>query len=617
LKKFGTWILAASILAALAGSSLPAVAGTTPTVGADGAVDGNLKWEQGQTSTWYIELQRYGLVLIQDGINKEHDADIRKGMLILDWGFAHQAADGSFAGSGDIFHSSSLFVEAAAQATTLIKSYKPVTYTKDATFYNAKVSAYSAALKAAAHYLITPSVATQGQQFDQPYTHRRYLLAAALIETASLTGDTTLAAPAAAYITAGLPLQITSGLKSIAYPQGMLSINMAGVNPEAGGYDVSYQMAGIRFCTLYYLHGGDNTLHSAMSNMMNLGLTWETSRIDVKGNIDTTGSTRIGTELNRDGTVKQLNTGEVLDAFNNGYHITHKEAFRVYARRVQVGKSIISTQAVAASGAVAGNSAYDTGASTTCSVDLQKLGTDYIAAGVDQEDASLISQGINMINWGFSREASDGSFPSTSSPFYTVGQFIEGAARATLLLKNYHPVTYSLSASTYGPTITNWTAGINAAAKWMMRPDIVSANTHLISVNTHRYYVTAAALGEAGVLCNDATMTSAAASYMNSGIAVQQSNGVNLENGIADPNYEAKGIQYAGYYLSSVTDPTMVTKVTTMMNKGLAWESPYIDVNGVAQVTNPSKSIPIAFALGYQATGVPLYGVIARRMGSL
>jgi len=179
-KRTRIWILAAIGFAALAFSAPPAFASGGPTIGSDGAIDGNLKWEQGNASTWYIELQRYGLTLIQDGIEKEHDTDIRQGILILDWGFAHQGSDGSFTGTGDAFHSTSIFVEAAAQATALLKTYKPVTYSYNASYYSGKVSSYTSKLKAAAYWLIRPDVASTGQSYDQPYTHRRYLLAAAL-----------------------------------------------------------------------------------------------------------------------------------------------------------------------------------------------------------------------------------------------------------------------------------------------------------------------------------------------------------------------------------------------------------------------------------------------------
>ncbi|MDX1931851.1 MAG: hypothetical protein SFU56_04530 [Capsulimonadales bacterium] len=588
-----------------------------PTVGASGAVDGNLKWEQKTSSKWYIELQRYGLELIADGIANERDADIRKGILILDWGFARQAADGSFAGSEDIFHSTGIFLEAAAEAALLLKTYKPVTYAADLNYYAGKVSSYTSKLKAAARWMIQPSVAASGQAFDRPYTHRRYLSAAALGLIARLSGDTAIASAAASYIQAGLPLQLTGGTVNIAYPSGIRTIGLAGVNPEMEGFDVSYQAAGLRFAALYGLNGGLASLQPNLLTMLNRGLAWEATRVDVQGKFDVTGSTRVGIEKNRDGSVKQMNTGEAADAFAYAYQLTGSELYRVIHRRITKGTYVISTSKVTASGAVDSNSLFESKQSSTYAIDMQKLGVEYVMAGVDKEDPSQIAQGLKMIDWGFARQASDGSFPNTTSAFYNVAQFIEAAARITLMLKNYKPVTYKLSSSTYAGTITNYTNRVRLAANWLMRPDIASSGQKSIVKFTHRYYVLAAALGEAGVLCNDNNMKNAALWYVNTALPRQQSDGVNPEDGKPSVNYQSKGLAYAEYYFPYVTDATLRSKLITMIDKGLAWQSKYVDAFGKVNTSSPARTIGPSFSMGYTITGKPLYRVISTRMKTL
>jgi len=434
---------------------------------------------------------------------------------------------------------------------------------------------------------------------------------------AQLTGDSTLAANAASYVQAGLPLQWTGGTMAVQYPDGTHYVDLTGVNPEMGGFDANYQAAGLRYAALYWLHGGAANLKSSLVNMLTKGLIWEAPRIDAKGNIDITGSTRVGIERNRDGTVKQINQGEVIDAFAYGYQLTGSELFRVCNRRVGQRNARISSSAISSKGAVDTNANYDAGTSSTYSVDLQKLGADYIAAGVDREDASLIATGLTILDWGFAHEASDGSFPGTSSAFYTVAQFIEGAARATMQLKNYQPVTYTSNPNTYARKVSSYTSKIQAAAKWLMRSDIASSGQKSMAPMTHRYYVLAAALGEAGVLCADTSMQSAAVWYVNAGLPLQWPDGVNPENGTSSVNYQAKGLQYAEFYLPYVTNSTLKSKLVTMLSNGLAWESAFVDSNGIVNTSSPSKSIGPAFALGYEATGDARFQVIAARMGAL
>ena len=137
----------------------------------DGAIAVNASWESGQSSTWDIEEQRYGADFVQAGLATGNQSLVNEGWTILDWGFAREASNGSFPGTGDAFHSTSMFVEAGARALLLeVQSGAP-----DA---SQLVAEYLPKIDASAHWLMTPSVAAKGDLNDAPYTHRRWLLAA-------------------------------------------------------------------------------------------------------------------------------------------------------------------------------------------------------------------------------------------------------------------------------------------------------------------------------------------------------------------------------------------------------------------------------------------------------
>src|SRR6185437_12231422 len=103
------------------------------------------------------------------------------------------------------FHSTSLFVEAAARGLLLLKQY-------NATAYADTLAADTPKTRAAARWLTQPEIAEKGRKNNRPYTHRRWIVAAALGQAAALTGDSRLAEAAADYAREGLALQTPAGI---------------------------------------------------------------------------------------------------------------------------------------------------------------------------------------------------------------------------------------------------------------------------------------------------------------------------------------------------------------------------------------------------------------------
>ena len=90
----------------------------------DGAIGASGRWEEGKTDKWYIETQRYGGDLVQAGVGLDDKNLINQGLKVMDWGFSKQASrTAPFPGTGDPFHSASLFIEASARALLLLKQY--------------------------------------------------------------------------------------------------------------------------------------------------------------------------------------------------------------------------------------------------------------------------------------------------------------------------------------------------------------------------------------------------------------------------------------------------------------------------------------------------------------
>ncbi|MDX1931849.1 MAG: hypothetical protein SFU56_04520 [Capsulimonadales bacterium] len=284
-----------------------------------GAVSVNDRWERKESAKWFIEQQRYGADLIQAGIVRGEDSLIRQGLRVLDWGFDRQGPDGSFPGTGDPFHSVSFFVEAAARGLLLLRE-------QDAAGYAEVLRTRIPRVAAAAHWLTRPEVVAVGRTHNAPYTHRRWLLAAALGQTAALTGDEALATAAGEYAREGLALQREDG-----------------VNPERGGADVSYQAVGLLLAARYHTVCPDPTLRQKIRRMIKKGLQWEATKIEKSGKINMEGSSRTGVETGRSGGLKSADYKAVVQAFVLGGAITDTPSCLEDARRIARARDWIRT----------------------------------------------------------------------------------------------------------------------------------------------------------------------------------------------------------------------------------------------------------------------------------
>jgi hypothetical protein len=259
-----------------------------------GARGVNIAWEGGQSNVWYIEEQRGGEDAIIAGIIKNDLQAIEAGFKMFDWGFARQAADGSFPGTSDAFHSTSFFVQAVARSLLFIQQ------SPQAQKYSAQINRYKPLVRRAAQWMISPNVWTNGVKNNIPFTHRRFLVAAALGLTGKLTGDQQLVSFSRTFISDGVALQLANG-----------------VMPEKGGYDSSYQMVGLMYAERWACHFPNDTVTPKVVAMINKGLAWEKGRILPSGEINAAGNTRTGvvTDVTRTGQIKLIDHRSVIRGF--------------------------------------------------------------------------------------------------------------------------------------------------------------------------------------------------------------------------------------------------------------------------------------------------------------
>jgi hypothetical protein len=285
----------------------------------DGAMSPvNRRWDSTHQGSWYIEEQRYGSDAISAGLANNDTTSINRGLRILSWGFRQQQPNGSF-NCPDAFHSTSFFVEASAHSMLMLQAsrYGPI--------YQTAIQAMVPMIHSAALWMTLPDVEREGQRRNMPYTHRRYLVAAALGETGILTGDTMLIARSKTYISQGLLLQDSSGY-----------------NPEKGGYDCSYHSVGVVYAQRYYdIVAGDDT-RPAIYAMLKKAIGWLTTRVRPDGTLNPDGNTRtgLGQEKGRNDNLKTLNYGQAFRSFYRWYQLTGDPAYEDWAKKVVAGKNL-------------------------------------------------------------------------------------------------------------------------------------------------------------------------------------------------------------------------------------------------------------------------------------
>ena len=277
-----------------------------------GAHSANIDWERHRTTKWYIEAQRYGEGLVIGGLVSNDPKAIQAGFKMFDWGFKHQAADGSFKGTGDPFHSTSFFVQAVAHSLLVIQQ------SPHANRYAAQVSRYKPLVRRAARWMVAQNVWKQGIKRNQPYTHRRYAVAVALGLTSKLTGDADLMKYARQSLQEGLALQRPNG-----------------VNPEKGGHDSSYQMVGVVYAQRWVIYFPDDPLTPKVKAAIEKALVWQQARVLASGEISTKGNTRTaGQETGRTGKVKAVDYNMAIRGFAYWAAVTQNPKWGAIAQKI-------------------------------------------------------------------------------------------------------------------------------------------------------------------------------------------------------------------------------------------------------------------------------------------
>jgi hypothetical protein len=216
-------------------------------------------------------------------------------------------------------------------------------------------------------------------------------------------------------------------------------------------------------------------------------------------------------------------------------------------------------------------------------IEEQRYGGDAVCAGVAAGNTTAIDRGLKILHWGFEHQETDGSF-NCPDAFHSTSFFVEAAAHACLILSG------SQHANQYAADIDWLRPRILKAAQWMMQPSVEGTGKARNASFTHRRYLVAAALGEAGVLCQRQPLIEKSISYIHEGISLQAPSGSNPEKGGDDCSYHAAGLYYAERYYDLVADGETKEHLHGMLKKGYAWLQSRVLSDGTIEVSGNTRT---------------------------
>lgn len=245
-----------------------------------------------ETDRWSINVQMFASDLVTAGVNSGDRTLVEKGIAALDWGIGveigddavhvlHRDCDGKTVRDFAETHATSQWLEGLTRSVFVLRASP---YADD---YRDELDAYVTRAEEVASLMVEPDnwrSWTEDWLVDGDgnlYTHKTFMRAAGLGMAAALTDDREDAAYWAAIASAIARRGIDEQ-----WPEG--------VNPEKGGYDVSYQMYGTWLAQVYWslLPDGD-PLKARLERTIDRGIRWMGTRIDDRsGRIDIGTSTR-------------------------------------------------------------------------------------------------------------------------------------------------------------------------------------------------------------------------------------------------------------------------------------------------------------------------------------
>ncbi|GGC58238.1 hypothetical protein [Chelatococcus reniformis] len=201
----------------------------------------------------------------------------------------------------------------------------------------------------------------------------------------------------------------------------------------------------------------------------------------------------------------------------------------------------------------------------------QRVGGRWVQLGLVRNDPSLRHAGWRALEWGFNLQRPDGSFDDNPGSVLGTVSIVENGGLGLLAERQ-------LGLKSDGEALLG---KLTKSAQYVAALDFrTHKGIRVFSRYTHRYWVTASALGMVAELNDDEVLRAKAYFYARAGGAKQAPDGINPEGGGYDIGYQAVGLISAARFYTVCQDPAMRELVRAMLLKGAAWLAGFVRDDG-------------------------------------
>lgn len=331
-----------------------------------------------------VQNQRYGGRLITAGVGTNDTSLIHRGFKVLMFAVQYlQGTDGTPFKSADNWHQTSIFLEEALRGISVLEQSG-----LSLTPWRRAIDQFREMAARWVRWMLSTSAApgfNTGKNRNWPYTHRRFLCAAAWLWVYQYTGDTGILQNAVSFIQDGLNWQFSPGTYAGTYERivsgtpyyaagatiadititnsdgNAQTIHPDGIFPElwtfpglpagqaggVSGWDVSYQNSSVRFACVCHdiLPSGYSSLQSSLIAAVQRGCVFERQLLRSNNLLETVGSTRIGNgDLTPSGAPKGVNYFDAFESFMMAQNLgIDTSANRAAANKLAYGQGWVSS----------------------------------------------------------------------------------------------------------------------------------------------------------------------------------------------------------------------------------------------------------------------------------
>lgn len=264
------------------------------------------------------------------------------------------------------------------------------------------------------------------------------------------------------------------------------------------------------------------------------------------------------------------------------------------------------------SGATSGNAESD----TRCTLENQRIAYNVVAAGVLLNDAKLLDTGLKAFEWGYSKQAPDGSFPcerkGDTKPvkyehIHPLSFFVESSAHSVLLIRDSNvDESFKKRAEALVPKIHLAGQAFNDSANL--------ENFFTNGKDTNMLTTAALAIHQAGVLGNDMELQSVAKSLFERILARQTLDGTFPEKKGFDSSYQTVSLEYLIRYASMLPEGEWRNTVSKGIANGIEKELTVIRPDGTIDTSSNTRTSACGPAISGSTPKGKNYDITALRL---